>query len=385
MQISSATSRLQTRLTDNNDHSDDAKADDSSRDKLQSEPAEQAAKFSNIQEQQYQQFSSMDNTGPKVITEGNTSVKLDEGQSALVFGAENLELETHAVQGDPDAEIHILGTTNGSTITGSASSEQIFLSGDRNRIYSRSGDDQIWVGGADKLLVDAGEGNDRVRINGLLPSENLDDSRGSSVINVIGGDGDDHLTLINVQPDDSGETAANSIFEFGGRNIWGGSGNDVIEIINSEGITANGEDFDYHVVYQNSNDTFRVTNSKDIYLYGGLGDDTFHVDADSTDIFVYGGDLYELENNDVLFIDKPLDLNNYEARDLFAEWDAEVREFEISASGDPSDIIKVRGIECIEFNNGYRLLLREDGSGWDLADASVPKGEEQEPFSNGGS
>jgi len=133
MQISSATSRLQTRLTDNNDHSDDAKADDSSRDKLQSEPAEQAAKFSNIQEQQYQQFSSMDNTGPKVITEGNTSVKLDEGQSALVFGAENLELETHAVQGDPDAEIHILGTTNGSTITGSASSEQIFLSGDRNR------------------------------------------------------------------------------------------------------------------------------------------------------------------------------------------------------------------------------------------------------------
>jgi len=370
MQISSANSPFGSTQTNGDERASQVASNDTDGASPLPESARITAAFTNSGSQS---SSFMNSMNTRFIQEDGTVADLDPGENAVILGANDVTINTQAVPDDPDAEILILGTTSNSTISGSTASEQIFLTGDRNKIYTGFGDDTVWVSGADKLVINTGYGNDTVRVDGNTPLENSNASGGSSAVYVNGEAGDDHIEVLNLHPTESGDNTGPTPYGLQGRNVHGGGGNDYIEIKDSSGVNAHGQDFQSHIIHANDDDTFSVTNSDDINLSGGVGDDTFFLDALSTNISVHGGD-----GTDVLYIDKPLDPNNYEIWDPAEEFDIPVRTFEISPSDDATDTISVAAIECIEFNNGYRMILREDGKSWVVVQANVPKGQEPE-------
>jgi Ca2+-binding RTX toxin-like protein len=243
----------------------------------------------------------------------------------------------------------IWGGAGNDTLRGGSAADTFIDTIGRNDIYGNGGNDRITIGsaGENRSRIYGGDGDDEIRADRVLPSNDVD---------IYGGSGNDDIDVRVNSSTVKGDANNDAINIRGwGNSIYGDDGNDTIDIVGSHNRVYGGD----------GKDKIEVRNSDGAgaSVFGGDGDDiiTFKNNNGGT---IYGGlgrDKIDIENSKNVKIGYTCrcagrdEISNFDGSDGnkldFSALNIQLADLNITQLGTTSYMINVVGLNIVLVNS----------------------------------
>lgn len=214
----------------------------------------------------------------------NDTIKLGDGADILTVNKKAMVYDTVVRAGNGNDKVTVNGTQQGVKVYGDAGADVINITGE---VRTKSGANSYVSSFGSGYTIDGGSGKDRITINGGTgfkiaggTDNDVINVYGGSKHNVNGGSGNDVITAKDLKSLSNG---GNNVFD-------GGVGNDTITVWNNSSTVKGGNGSDkiyikggslHSVKGDAGNDTIVVSGGTNVKIYSGTGTDRITITSGS--------------------------------------------------------------------------------------------------------